>query len=233
MPEAIRIGEPAIEVRLRRNARARRMVLRVASAGRAATLTLPPGVSLSRARAFVADHEAWLRRHLSAAPARMTMVEGSVLPFGDGTLTLRHRGGRSTGRSGDTLLVGGPAAELGPRAAVWLREQARVACLAGVERHARTLGRRVGRISLRDPRSRWGSCTATGDLMFSWRLVMAPTAVLDYVVAHEVAHLAELNHSAAFWAVVRGLCPGLEASREWLRRHGQGLHRLDFVSGAA
>ena len=232
MPEAIRIGDPAIEVRLRRNARARRMVLRVASSGRGPTLTLPPGVPVAHARAFLDDHEGWLRSHVEAGAARRPVGEGSILPFGAGTLTVRAHGGRPTLRThvgpGDVLAVGGCRDTLGPRVAAWLREEARAACVAGVERHAAALGLRPGRITLRDPRSRWGSCTAGGDLMFSWRLVMAPAAVLDYVVAHEVAHLAELNHSPRFWAVVRRLCPAMDAERAWLRRNGAELHRYDF-----
>ena len=116
--------------------------------------------------------------------------------------------------------------------AAWLREQARQACLAAVTRHAAAGGWRPGRITLRDPRSRWGSCNAGGDLMFSWRLIMAPAAVLDYVVAHEVAHLAELNHSPHFWAVVRRLCPDHAPAREWLRRHGASLHGHHFAAPA-
>ncbi len=122
----------------------------------------------------------------------------------------------------------GPAARIAPRVAAWLREESRRACVAGVARHAAALGLRPGRISLRDPRSRWGSCTASGDLMFSWRLIMAPTAVLDYVVAHEVAHLAEMNHSPRFWAVVKRLCPDYLVARDWLRRNGATLHRHNF-----
>ncbi|MGR3434759.1 MAG: M48 family metallopeptidase, partial [Shimia sp.] len=81
---------------------------------------------------------------------------------------------------------------------------------------------------LRDTRSRWGSCSAAGGLNYSWRLVMAPPEVLDYVAAHEVAHLAQMNHSPRFWAEVAGLMPGYEAPRGWLRRHGADLHRYRF-----
>jgi predicted metal-dependent hydrolase len=231
MADAIRIGQPAIEIRLRRHARARRMVLRVAQSGQRPTLTLPPGVPLAHARAFLQDHEGWLRQRLAAAGAAVAIRDGTPVPFGDAVLTVRERSAGRTARVGAELAVRGPAAWVGPRAAAWLREEARCACLAAVERHAARLGLVPGRVSLRDPRSRWGSCTATGDLMFSWRLIMAPAAVLDYVVAHEVAHLAELNHSPRFWAVVRRLCPDYEAPREWLRRHGAGLHGYDF--GAA
>jgi predicted metal-dependent hydrolase len=231
--EAIRIGDPAIEIRLRRNARARRMVLRVAQADRAPTLTLPPGVPLAQARAFLSDHEGWLRRHLGAAGARSTaVIEGAQVPVGGELLTVRAGGG-PIGREGAVLTVGGAPARIGPRVAAWLREEARRACVAGVERHAARLGARAGRISLRDPRSRWGSCTASGDLMFSWRLAMAPAMVLDYVVAHEVGHLVELNHSPRFWAVVRRLCPEIEAQRAWLRANGARLHGYDFGLGGA
>jgi predicted metal-dependent hydrolase len=229
LAEAIRIGEPEIEIRLRRNPQARRMVLRVAHHGRGPTLTLPPGVSLARATAFLCDQEAWLRQHLATNAGRVTAVgHGSVLPFGGGKLTVRLAIDGRIRREGNVLSVAGPAALVGPRVAGWLREEARRACVLGVERYAGRLGLRAGRVTLRDPKSRWGSCTSSGDLMFSWRLVMAPSPVLDYVVAHEVAHLAELNHSPRFWAVVRRLCPGMDEPREWLRRNGATLHRHDF-----
>jgi predicted metal-dependent hydrolase len=130
-----------------------------------------------------------------------------------------------------TLHVPGPMSAVSGRVAGFLRESARAACAEGVARHAAALGRHPGRISLRDPRSRWGSCTSRGDLMFSWRLAMAPAAVLDYVVAHEVAHLAEMNHSQRFWAAVARLCPDHAGPRDWLRRNGAGLHAYDFTGG--
>ena len=191
------------------------MVLRVGAAGRGPTLTLPPGVPLAQARAFLSDQEGWLRRHLAARPAADARSrEGSVLPFGDATLTLRgHARPRARSAPAASCCCRARPERFGPRAAAWLREEARRACVAGVERHAaRARAARRGGSASRDPRARWGSCTAAGDLMFSWRLVMAPAAVLDYVVAHEVAHLAELNHSPRFWAVVRRLCPDYEAA---------------------
>ncbi|MFO1107085.1 MAG: SprT family zinc-dependent metalloprotease [Amaricoccus sp.] len=228
MAGAIRIGEPALEVTLRHSPRARRMVLRVSHAGRDAVLTLPPGVPLAKAHLFLSEQEAWLRGKLALRPGLAQVQDGSTLPLGDGTVTIRASEGGRLVRIGDTLGVPGPASALPVRVAAWLREQAREVCVAASDRHAGTIGKRVGRVTLRDPRSRWGSCTAGGDLMFSWRLILAPSAVLDYVVAHEVAHLAELNHSDRFWRVVRRLCPDFEAQRDWLRRHGAGLHAYDF-----
>ncbi len=124
--------------------------------------------------------------------------------------------------------MSGPEATLGVRAAAFLREAARQRCLAATEVHAARLGQPFGRITLRDTRGRWGSCTAAGDLMFSWRLILAPDAVLDYVAAHEVAHLAEMNHSPRFWAAVARLCPDYAAQRDWLRQHGASLMAYDF-----
>ena len=178
MAEAIRIGDPAIEIRLRRSGRARRMTLRVAHVGAGPTLTLPPGVPIAKARAFLSDQEGWLRRHMAARPAGAAVGDGTVLPFGDRTLTIRAAAGRAMVHQGGVLAVPGPADGHAVRVAAWLREEARRACVAAVDRHAAKLGLKPGRISLRDPRSRWGSCTASGDLMFSWRLVMAPVGGL-------------------------------------------------------
>jgi predicted metal-dependent hydrolase len=229
----ITVGDPAIEVRLRRHAGARRMVLRIPRPGGAPCLPLPPAASLASAKAFLSEQEDWLRRHLAARPAAVAVREGTVLPFGDARLEVRaHPGKRLVLTDGVLHVPGGPAG-LGPRVGAFVKDAARRGCAAAVAHHARRLGRAPRGISLRDPRARWGSCSADGNLMFSWRLALAPSAVLDYVVAHEVAHLAELNHSSRFWAEVGRLCPGYEAQRVWLRRHGPDLHAFDFAAAPA
>lgn len=232
MAEGIRIGTPAIEVRLRRHAGARRMVLRVSDVGAGPVLTLPPGVSLERARAFLTDQESWIRGHLTARSRPIVVADGAVLPFRGADLAVRAVPAGRTVLEGAELTVPGGVA-IGPRVAAWLREEARRDVVAASERHAARLGVRVGKITIRDPKSRWGSCTHAGDLMYSWRLVMAPPEVLDYVAAHEVAHIAEHNHSPAFWAAVAGLKPDYEVPRRWLRANGGGLHRIDFGHRAA
>jgi predicted metal-dependent hydrolase len=126
------------------------------------------------------------------------------------------------------LVVPGDPAQTGVRVATFLRVLARNRIESSVARHTAALGRRHSSITLRDTRSRWGSCTAAGGLMFSWRLIMAPPEVLDYVAAHEVAHLAEMNHSPRYWAVVSGLLPGYEVPRRWLKTHGSTLHGWRF-----
>jgi predicted metal-dependent hydrolase len=107
----------------------------------------------------------------------------------------------------------------------FLVRQARADLTAASTRHAAAVGREISRITIRDVRSRWGSCSASGRLSFSWRIVMAPPWVIDYLAAHEVAHLVHLDHSHRFWSLVAELCPGYAAARQWLRRHGAELHR--------
>ncbi len=228
MGGAILFGNPPIEVRVRRNAAARRMVLRVTRAGRGTVLTLPQGVPLSTARAFLQDHESWLRRQLAAQTALIPVRDGLVLPFQDARLMIRADTGRRLVREGDVLRVPGPAADVPRKVAAYLRNAARDACVEASDRHAARLGLRPGPIRLRDPASRWGSCSSTGALMYSWRLILAPTAILDYVAAHEVAHLVEMNHSDRFWRLVDLLYPDHATARDWLRREGAGLHAYDF-----
>jgi hypothetical protein len=106
-----------------------------------------------------------------------------------------------------------------------MREAKRDLTLA-VDRHTKAIGTTARRIGLRDTTSRWGSCSSTGALNFSWRLIMAPSFVLDYLAAHEVAHLVQMNHSAEFWALAQRLAPELERAEAWLKLHGTGLMRF-------
>jgi hypothetical protein len=219
-------GDPPVAVAVRRSARARRLSLRISGADGRVTLTLPLRVRLGDGLDFLRGREAWLRGHLARAPAPLLPAWGTAIPFEGRELVLGAAPGRRAILEDGRLLLPGPAEDPAPRLAAFLRAAARDRLAAACDRHAARLGRPWRRLTLRDPRSRWGSCTAAGDLMFSWRLVLAPPPVLDYVAAHEVAHLARMDHSPAFWAVVDGLCPGWEASRDWLRREGAGLHRL-------
>ena len=223
-------GDPPIEIALRRSARARRFSLRVSRLDGQVTLTLPRHAAEAEALAFARDKAAWLRRALAGQPAAVTVALGTALPFEGRLLTLLPGPVRSAELQGEALILPADPGRAALRAEAFLKLAARDRLSAACDRHAAQLGRRATRISLRDTRSRWGSCTAEGALMFNWRLIMAPPAVLDYVAAHEVAHLAEMNHSAAFWAVVARLMPGYEAPRRWLKTEGGGLHRYRFVA---
>lgn len=142
-------------------------------------------------------------------------------------LPLRHAPGRGLPRleNGELVLHGDPAF-LKRRARDWLVAEARRTIVPLAEGYAKRLNKKLRRVTLKDTTSRWGSCSADGVLMFSWRLVMAPQEVLDYVVAHEAAHLVEMNHSAAFWAVVAEIYPRHRAARAWLKQHGGALHKI-------
>ena len=190
-------------------------------------LVLPPGATREEGLAFLGTKRGWIADRTAGAVDRVPFADGAALPFLGRELTIRRveEGRPGARRDGDILRVSGRPEEVGPRVARWLRRRARAEIEPRVREKAARLGARHGRIAVRDTVSRWGSCSAGGNLGFSWRLVMAPPGVLDYVVAHEVAHLAEHNHGKRFWAHVARLCEDPEASRAWLRRHGTGLHR--------
>jgi predicted metal-dependent hydrolase len=136
--------------------------------------------------------------------------------------------GRGVRVEGDCLLVPGAPSTLGPRVAGWLKVLARDRLASASSRYCGLVGRPYSSLAIRDTRSRWGSCSPDGRLMYSWRLILAPPPILDYVAAHEVAHLVELNHSAAYWKVVTTICPDWKVHRNWLKTHGSSLHRLRF-----
>ncbi|MCU0815608.1 MAG: M48 family metallopeptidase [Cypionkella sp.] len=221
-------GPPPIEITLRRSPHTRRFSLRISRLDGRVTLSMPPRAREAEAMRFAAEQEGWIRRTLAQMPAQKVVQIGDVLPVEGRMLRLTPALGRSVRVEGDSLLLPGDPALAGVRALGFLKVLARDRLAAACDHHAGRLGRPYARLTLRDTRSRWGSCAADGALMFSWRLIMAPPAVLDYVAAHEVAHLAEMNHSPAFWAVVERLYPGWQAQRAWLHREGQGLHGYRF-----
>ncbi|MYZ47502.1 M48 family metallopeptidase, partial [Propylenella binzhouense] len=130
------------------------------------------------------------------------------------------------GPGGTELHVPGERAHLPRRVGDWLRREARSDLEDAVARHCAAAGCRHTALRIGDARTRWGSCTAKGVLTFSWRLVLAPPSVLDYLAAHEVAHLREMNHGPGFWRLVAELDPDFDAARRWLKRNGAGLHAV-------
>ncbi|MGY6410447.1 MAG: M48 family metallopeptidase [Alkalilacustris sp.] len=220
-------GDPPVPVRLRPDPRARRFSLRVSQGCGRVTLTFPPRAGRAAALAFARDREDWLRRTLAGLPDRQVAQPGVRVPFLGAELTLVAAPLRRARREGAALLVP-PGAAAGPATAAYLKAEAAARLGPLCAAHAGRLGRPLAGVVLRDTRSRWGSCTATGRLMFNWRLVMAPPAVIDYVAAHEAAHLVEMNHGPAFWALVARLHPDHAAARAWLRRNGVSLQRWSF-----
>ncbi|MFN4130870.1 MAG: M48 family metallopeptidase [Paracoccaceae bacterium] len=221
-------GSPPVEITLRRSARARRFSLRVSRLDGRVTLSMPLRARESEALRFAAEQEVWIRQTLAQMPGRRVVGLGDAIPVEGQMRILAQGSGRSVRLQGDSLLVPGDPLQAGVRAGAFLKLMARDRLAAACDRHAGRLGRPYTRLTLRDTRSRWGSCTHDGALMFSWRLIMAPAPVLDYVAAHEVAHLAQMNHSPAFWAVVDQLFPRWQVQRNWLHRDGQALHGYVF-----
>ncbi len=228
----IALDDPEISVRLRVSARARRFTLRLEPSGEGAVLTLPPGVTMAEARMFLMRQSDWLARALVRRPGRVVVGAGTRLPVaGEEVEVALLDGSRRAPRLEDgRLIVPGPGVP-GPRIAAFLKARARDALVPAARHYAGILGRRPTAISLRDTRSRWGSCSARGRLSFSWRLAMAPPEVLDYVAAHEAAHLVEMSHGARFWEVVERILPGHRRHRAWLKREGRSLHGFRFEAG--
>ncbi|MBU3260772.1 M48 family metallopeptidase [Roseovarius sp. PS-C2] len=228
MGEHILPGNPPVELTLRRSSRARRISLRVSRLDGRVTLTLPQGVRSAAALDFARSKEDWLRAQLQAQPQMTAVAMGAEIPVEGRLRRIIPASGRRVVLAENELAVPGAADNIAVRLQAWLKTLARDRLAAASDRYAQALGRPYARITLRDTRSRWGSCSSNGGLMYSWRLIMAAPEVLDYVAAHEVAHLAEMNHSPAFWAHVARLYPGYEGPRRWLRDHGSDLHRYRF-----
>jgi predicted metal-dependent hydrolase len=220
---ALDLGAP---VSIRVNPRARRLLLRVDAASRQVELVLPKGVAAAHGLKFLAAQRGWIAARLLALPAPVPFTEGAIVPvFG-----APHR----ICRTGDPaappvaivageIRVRGDPAHLARRVKDHLVRLAREELTRRARHCAARIGRPVARVAVRDTRSRWGSCSATGAISFSWRLVLMPEAVMDYVVAHEVAHLAEMNHGPRFWRLVASLVPDSAGPRAWLKRHRSRL----------
>lgn len=230
---SLEIDGQTVPVRLRRSVSARAMSLRLDPQDGAALLVLPSFVSAAQGLAFVCSKADWLRGRLAALPPRRLFHDGAVVPLLGAEHTLRHQpeARRGVWAEPGTINVSGRAEFFARRVADWLKTRALAEIIDRVGPMAERLAaqgkaRPVGKIAVRDTVSRWGSCSSQGDLAFSWRLVMTPPEVLTYVVAHEVAHLAEMNHSEHFWRTVEDLAPGSKPLRAWLKLHGARLHRI-------
>ena len=230
---ALEVRGIGVPVEVRRHAGARRLTLRVSKTRRAVIVTVPDHCRIDEAGRFLDSHIDWVRERLGRVPAPVLFADGAKIPFRGEVhricFTGPGRGKAVVGieRFGDLprLNVSGDVAHAARRLRDWLMAQAHADLDRRVSWHARSLRVRARRISLRDQTTRWGSCSANGLLSFSWRLILAPAYVLDYVAAHEVAHLREMNHGPRFWKLVAESVPRLEEARTWLRQEGSELHR--------
>ena len=222
----------AYEIVVQRHPRARRYTLRVREASRDVVMTIPPRGSLRQARSFAERNAAWIAARMKRIPEPVPFADGMTIPLRGIPHRIVHRPGTrgtvwmeiASGGAALLCVAGGPR-HVPRRIVDFLKREARRDLLAASRRYAAMLDVEIDRIGLRDTASRWGSCSAEGTLSYSWRLVLAPSYVLDYLAAHEIAHRHELNHSARFWRVVDRLTPERRRAEAWLKFHGASLHR--------
>lgn len=221
-------GNPPIPVHLKRSSRARRISLRVSGLDARVVMTLPTGVSESEAMDFAREKADWIRSHVARQPDRVQVGHGVALPIEGRMRPVLSGQGRGVSLTDEAVLVPGAADRVAARLQGFLKELARDRLVAASDHYADLLGKHYRGITLRDTRSRWGSCSSAGGLMYSWRLILAPPDVLAYVAAHEVAHLAQMNHSRKFWQAVENIHGPYQSPRSWLRANGAQLHRYRF-----
>lgn len=216
-----------IHLAIRRSERARCILVQVGHLSGEVELVLPRGVPIAEGLRFARDKASWVQDRLRRVVTPVPLVDGTVFPLLGQEVRIRYTGEPlpSIHRSGGEIVVSGRRENVPGRVRDWLKWQARQEISPRVVAKTKIVGKPHRRITIRDTHSRWGSCSHDGNLSFCWRLIFAPEFVLDYVVAHEVAHLREMNHSRRFWSLVQRMCSDSSASRVWLRRHAAELHR--------
>lgn len=223
----VNIDGQSVPVSIHRNRQARRLILRMDPVSGGARLTLPTYVPLAEGLEFIEQQHNWLKRRLNKVLERVPFEDGAVIPMLGYDYTIRHmRGIRgAVWVDGDELCVAGLPEHVSRRVLDWLKKEAKTRLSDLALEKAEQLGVKVGRVTVRDTRSRWGSCAYDGSLNFSWRMLLTPPFVFDFIVAHEVAHIIERNHGREFHRLVDELTPSAEQAEAWLSAHGADLHR--------
>lgn len=230
----IDVAGRTLTLTVRENARATRLTLRIAAGGKGVSVTAPPGTRPGDIDRFVDRHTGWLEERLKKLPARPQLRPGVKAPIRGVPHLIVHAPesrGLATiiaGEMGPEIHVHGERPHLPRRIADHLKREAKKDIGLLVDKHCKAIGRKATALAFKDTVSRWGSCTADGKLSFSWRIMMAPPAIIDYLVAHEVAHLVHMNHGPKFWALCEKLCPRTKEARAWLKRNGQALQAIGF-----
>ncbi|MBR2534461.1 MAG: M48 family metallopeptidase [Hyphomicrobium sp.] len=228
-----RLEDISAQFEVRRHPGARRLTLRVSRTSRAVVVTIPVQCDLDEAGSFLNRHIDWVRERLDSLPDPVPFRDGVAMPLRGEPHTVVFTGCKRSrivtrvaipGHRPEIRVPG--SLDMAPRRLRdWLFEEARRDLAERVSFHSKTLRVKSTKIAVRDQTSRWGSCSSTGVLSFSWRLVLSPPHVLDYVAAHEVAHLAEMNHGPRFWALVKKADPEYQTAKKWLLVYGLDLHR--------
>ena len=224
----------SLPLKIVENDRARRLTLRIDSGGRGLRITVPPGLRRGEVEKFLDRHQEWLEQRLAKVPNRPQVRPGIKVPVRGVPHMIVHEPGKrgtvevSRDEAGPVLIVHGDRLHLPRRVADFLKREARREIETLVAKHTQAVGRKAKTVRFKDTTSRWGSCTTDGSLSFSWRIMMAPAPVIDYLVAHEVAHLREMNHGPGFWKLCKELCPDTDRCKDWLKRNGSALQAIAF-----
>ncbi|WP_310621891.1 M48 family metallopeptidase [Flexibacterium corallicola] len=220
-----------VHVKLKHNIRAKRYILRVPVDGDLPVLTVPKGGTVKTAQQFAQRQYMWLLQKLERTAERIPFDENALIPLRGLAHTIRYSGNlRGLSRSfideGEkaVISISGAPESIQRKTLEFLKKQASADLQVAVLKHCASLQLSYKSISLKDTKSRWGSCSSDGRLSFSWRLILAPPFVLDYVAAHEVAHLVKMDHSPEFWHVCEKLAPQTPEAKQWLRQNGAKLH---------
>lgn len=242
LPQVVDINGLPYPLQVKRHPRSAKVSLRVDAMGDKVLVSAPDWLPAPDILDFIAAKQGWLQQRIARLPPRQPFRDGANVPIlgVDHLISHSPHARRGVWRESDengqrVVYVCGQAEHLPRRLTDWLKKTARAELAPRVKLYRQRLARETGmaaesplfqgRLSMRDPRTRWASCSASGDLSFSWRLIMAPPEVMDYVVAHEIAHLQEMNHGPKFWRLVHVLYGDCTGPKGWLKRYGNQLHR--------
>ncbi|WP_375207408.1 M48 family metallopeptidase [Hyphococcus sp.] len=225
----INIGARAAPLIARVNRRAKRLILKVDPIAGEIHVTAPSKRAVPEAIRFAKDRIDWIASQLADELRAKPFANGMQVPYEGSQYIILHddklRGAPRIENDGEpAIVVGGRAEHLNRRLCDWLKREARRRLTERVDHHCAQLGKKRGALRVRDTRTRWGSCSSEGDMSFCWRLIFAPPEILDYVAAHECAHLVHMDHSPAFWRVVRELGADAGVAARWLDANGPGLY---------
>ncbi len=228
------VGGRTLPLRIVEHERAKRLTLRIEIGGKGLRVTVPPGMPGRDVDDFLDRNRAWLESRLAKFPDQPKVRPGIKIPLRGVPHLVRHEPGRrgtvsiADGPDGPELIVHGDPQHLQRRVADFLKREAKRDIEPLVAKHTAGLSKKARAVRYRDTSSRWGSCSSEGNLSFSWRIMMAPPAVINYLVAHEAAHLEQMNHGPAFWKLCKTLCPDTDRCKAWLKRNGSALQAIDF-----
>jgi hypothetical protein len=235
MPQSVTVSGRVMALRLRSNTRAKRLVMRIDPKDNALVISAPRRTPSRRVMQFVEANHSWIAKHIARLPQPIKLEPGAIIPLrGKDYKTVPTGKIRGHIKVQDEVLphnmpslaVPGAPSAFARRITDFLKKEARKDLEQAVSHYTAKLGKTAAHIKIKDTRSRWGSCSSSGVLSFSWRIIMAPPFALNYLVVHEVAHLQEMNHSKAFWSLVAELEPDWEQGKNWLKTHGPSLHAV-------